>query len=149
MTQIDVTAVVPAAASLSDPHTFMPPPARPSGPHRWMVDFTVGPLRHRGLVTLGPVWRKDGREGRSIRWVSARDVHDALPYESLMPEVHGVLVLEDGRLGLHVHYTPGAGVLGRCIDLALRPVARSSVRRFAREVARRLRAAAPVRTGTP
>lgn len=147
MTRIDATAVVPATATLSDAEAFLPPPARPAGPWRWKVDFAVGPLRHRGLVTLGPVWRTEGREGRPIRWVAARDEHDALPYEALMPEVDGVLVLEDGRLGLHVHYTPGAGMVGRGLDVALRPVARASIRRFVQDVARRLQGPVPVGTG--
>lgn len=147
MTQIDVTAAVPATATLADPEVFLPAPARPAGPWRWLVDFVVGPMRHRGLVTLGPVWRTDGREGRSIRWSPARDAHDALPYDALMPEVHGVLVLEEGELGLHVHYTPGAGVVGRGLDVLLRPVARASIRRFVRDVARRLQGSVPAGAG--
>lgn len=147
MTQIDVTAPVPTSASLAEPESFLPAPARPSGPYRWRVDFTVGPFHHPGLVTLGPVWRTEERQGRPIRWTSARDEHDALPYESLVPEVHGVLVVDDGELGLHVHYTPGAGVLGRVLDLVLRPLARTSIRRFHREVARRLNGSVPVAAG--
>lgn len=140
MTQVDVTVPVPPTATLDDPTEFLPDPARPAGPERWAVDFQIGPFHHEGLVTLGPLWRSEDRTGRSIRWSSARDEHDALPYDVLMPAVHGVLVLEDGELGLHVHYTPSAGPLGRATDLALRPVARRSVRRFLRSVAAQFRA---------
>ena len=147
MTQVDATVPVPPTASLDDPTAFLPDPARPAGPDRWAVDFQVGPFHHEGLVTLGPLWRSDTRTGRAIRWSSARDEHDALPYEVLMPSVHGVLVLEDGVLGLHVQYTPAAGAVGRATDLALRPVARLSVRRFLRSVAAQLRASTPAVPG--
>lgn len=65
MTRIDVTATVPvAAASLDDPERFLPSPARPSGPGRFVVDFAIGAFHHEGVVTLGPTWRTEGRAGR-------------------------------------------------------------------------------------
>lgn len=149
MTQIDVTAAVPVAtASLADPERFLPPPARPAGPGRWAVEFTVGPFRHEALVSLGPMWRSDSRTGRAIRWAPYVDEHDALPYESLMPSVHGVLVLEEGVVGLHVQYTPAAGVLGRGIDMVLRRFAKASVSRFLHGVAQAMHDdAVPTSTG--
>ena len=142
MTRIDVSATVPVAtASLDDPETFLPRPARPAGPDRWVVEFVVGPFRHEGVVTLGPTWRSDGRTGRSIAWAPATDDHDALPYATLMPSVQGVLVLEGSDVGLHVQYTPAAGLAGRVLDPALRPLARRSVAHFLHDVARRMRGA--------
>lgn len=140
MTRIDVTATVPvASASLDDPEAFLPAPARPAGPDRWVVTFVVGPFHHEGVVSLGPTWRTEGRVGRSITWAPAADEHDALPYESLMPAVSGVLVLEGDVLGLHVHYTPPAArVVGRVIDPVLRPVAHRSIARFLHDVAARM-----------
>lgn len=140
MTRIDATATVPAAsASLDDPEAFLPAPARPTGPDRWVVDFAVGPFHHEGIITLGPIWRTKGRVGRSVSWAATTDDHDALPYDRLMPTVRGVLVLEDDVLGLHVRYEPAAGPLGRVVDPVLRPMARRSVARFLDHVAARLR----------
>jgi hypothetical protein len=139
MTEIHARAPVAGdEASLVDPASFLPAPARPAGPGRWAVDFAVGPFHHEAVVALGPVWRTEGREGRGISWRSQHDAHDALPYESLFPSVEGVLVLEDGHVSVHVHYTPGAGLLGRAVDPLLRPVARSSVTQFVADVAGRL-----------
>lgn len=148
MTEIDVTAQVPVAtASLADPEAFLPPPARPAGPGRWVVDFSVGPFHHEALVTLGPMWRSAGRSGRAIQWSPTVDDHDALPYRSLMPSVAGELLLEDGTVGLHVHYTPAIGVLGRLVDPLLRPFARQSVTRFLHEVTRALQGQVPTPAG--
>ncbi len=148
MTRIDVTATVPVAtASLDDPETFLPAPARPAGPDRWVVGFVVGPFHHEGVVTLGPTWRTEGRTGRSIAWTPASDEHDALPYGSLMPAVQGVLVLEGDTLGLHVQYTPAAGLVGRILDPVLRPAARRSVAHLLHDVAVRMRGAEVVAPG--
>ena len=147
MTQIDVTAAVPATASLADLERFLPPPARPAGPDRWVVEFAVGPFHHEAVVTLGSMWRTDDRTGRSIQWVSNVDDHDTLPYEALMPTVHGMLVREGETVGLHVRYEPAAGVLGRLVDPVLRPAARSSIRGFLYDVARAMRAEASVPAG--
>ena len=144
MTRIDVTATVPAAtASLDDPEQFLPAPARPAGPGRFVVDFAVGPFHHEGIVTLGPTWRTDGRAGRSVAWTPAVGEQDALPYESLMPDVQGALVLEGDVLALRVTYTPAGGVVGRVVDPVLRPMARRSVGRFLRDVAARMGAEVP------
>ena len=148
MTRIDVTATVPVAtASLDDPEQFLPAPARPAGPDRFVVEFVVGPFRHEGVVTLGPTWRTEGRAGRSVAWTPAVEEQDALPYESLMPDVHGVLVLEGDVVGLHVQYTPAGGVVGRIVDPVLRPVARRSIARFLHDVAARMRVGVPTAPG--
>ena len=144
MTRIDVTATVPVAtARLDDPELFLPAPARPAGPGRYVVEFTVGPFRHEGVVTLGPTWRTEGRAGRSVAWVPVVDDQDALPYERLVPDVQGVLVLEGDQLALHVQYTPAGGVLGRMVDPVLRPVARRSAARFLDDIAARMRDEVP------
>ena len=147
MTQIDVTAAVPASASLADPERFLPSPARPAGPDRWVVEFAVGPFHHEAVVTLGSTWRTDDGIGRSIQWMSNVDDRDTLPYEALMPTVQGMLVLDGETLALHVRYEPAAGVVGRLVDPVLRPLARSSVRDFLHEVARAMRAGATVPAG--
>lgn len=148
MTRIDVSASVPvASASLDDPEAFLPTPARPAGPDRWIVDFAVGPLHHEALVEVGPLWRTEGCVGRAVAWVANAEEHDAVPYERLTPRVHGALVLEGDTLALRVVYTPRAGVLGRAVDLALRPVARRSVRWFVDAVAERMRAPATLGLG--
>lgn len=148
MTRIDVTATVPAtSASLDDPGAFLPAPARPAGPDRWVVDFAVGPFHHEAVVELGPMWRTEGRVGRSIAWVASAEDHDAMPYERLTPRVHGALLLEGDTLALRADYTPRAGALGRAVDLALRPVARRSVRWFVDAVAARMRAPATAEQG--
>ncbi len=148
MTRIDVTATVPVAtASLDDPEHFLPAPARPAGPGRFVVDFAVGPFHHEGVVTLGPTWRTEGRAGRSIAWAPAADEQDALPYESLMPDVQGVLVLEGEVLGLHVRYTPAGGFAGRLLDPLLRPLARRSVAHLLHDIAARMRDEVPTAPG--
>lgn len=148
MTRLDATATVPAAsASLDDPEAFLPAPARPAGPDRWVVEFAVGPFHHEALVELGPVWRTEGRVGRAIAWAAAAEDHDAVPYERLTPRVHGAIVLEDGAVALRVTYRPRGGALGRAIDLVLRPVARRSVRWFVDAVATRMRVPASAAQG--
>lgn len=148
MTRIDVTATVPAtSASLDDPEAFLPAPARPAGPDRWVVNFAIGPFHHEAVVELGPVWRTEGRVGRSIAWAASVEDHDAMPYERLTPPVHGAMVLEGGTVALRADYTPRAGVAGRVVDLVLRPVARRSVRWFIDAVAARMRAPATTEQG--
>lgn len=148
MSRIDVSAPTSAIApSLADPARFLPSPTRPCGPDRWLVPLSVGPFRHEAVVTVGPMWRTDGRTGRSVQWAPAVTEHDVLPYEALMPAVHGVLVLEAGQVHLQVHYSPVAGVLGRVVDVVLRPVARASVARFARDIADAMAASPSTTTG--
>lgn len=148
MTRFDETATVPAAsASLDAPEAFLPAPARPAGPDRWIVDFAVGPFHHEAVVELGPVWRTEGRVGRAIAWAAAAEDHDAMPYERLTPRVHGVLGLEGDTLVLRVVYEPRAGVVGRVVDPVLRPVAHRSVRWFVDAVAARMHAQAATGTG--
>lgn len=148
MTRIDVSAQINAAApSLSEPERFLPPPARPAGPDRWTADLAVGPFHHEAVLTVGPLWRSDGRAGRPIAWQPARRDGDLLPYESLMPVVHGMLVLDGHCLTLRAHYTPAAGRVGRLIDPILRPIARWSIAAFCRDVARTIEDRVPVSTG--
>lgn len=136
MTRIDVSAQTSAVApSLSDPERFLPSPARPAGPERWIVDLAIGPFHHEAVLTVGPMWRSDTRSGRSIAWEPAVRDHDVLPYESLMPQVHGALVLEGQHLRLRAIYTPSGGWIGRLVDPILRPLARRSIRAFLRDVA--------------
>lgn len=135
MTSIDASAQTAAAApSLSEPERFLPGPARPAGPDRWIVDLAIGPFHHEAVLTVGPMWRSDTRCGRAIAWQPAVRDHDVLPYESLMPQVHGALVLEGQHLRLRATYTPSGGWIGRLIDPVLRPLARRSVHTFLREV---------------
>lgn len=148
MTRIDVSAQIDAAApSLSEPEGFLPAPGRPAGPDRWTVELAVGPFRHEAVLTVGPLWRSDGRTGRPIAWEPARLDRDLLPYESLMPVVHGMLVLEGQCLTLRAHYTPAAGRVGRLIDPILRPIARRSIAAFCRDVARTIEAGVPAAQG--
>ncbi len=144
MTRIDVSARTTAVApSLSEPERFLPAPARPAGPDRWTVDLTIGPFHHEAVLTVGPMWRSDTRSGRAIAWEAAVRDHDALPYERLMPHVHGALVLEGQDLRLRAIYTPSGGWIGRLVDPVLRPIARRSVATFLREVARALDSQVP------
>lgn len=148
MTRIDVSAQIAAVApSLGEPEWFLPAPGRPAGPDRWTVDLAVGPFHHEAVLTIGPLWRSDGRTGRPIAWQPARRDGDLLPYEALMPKVHGMLVLDGQRLALRAHYTPAAGRLGRLIDPVLRPIARRSIDAFCRQVARTIDARVPVTPG--
>lgn len=148
MTRIDVSAPITAAApSLSEPEGFLPAPRRPAGPDRWTVDLAVGPFHHEAVLTVGPLWRSDGRTGRPIGWEPARRDGDLLPYETVMPVVHGMLVLDGARLVLRVHYTPAAGRAGRLLDPFLRPIARRSIAAFCRDVARTINAHAPTTSG--
>ncbi len=139
MTRIDVSApITAAAASLSEPEQFLPAPGRPAGPDRWTVDLAVGPFHHEATLTVGSLWRSEDRAGRPIAWEPARRDRDLLPYEAVMPVVHGMLVLEGTRLVLRAHYTPSAGRVGRLIDPFLRPIARRSIAAFCRDVARQI-----------
>lgn len=148
MTRIDVSAQTAAAVpSLSEPEAFLPPPARPAGPDRWTVDLAVGPFHHEAVLTVGPLWRAGGRSGRSIAWEPAKRDRDLLPYENVMPTVHGVLVLDGRQVSLRAHYTPSGGRAGRLIDPVLRPVARRSIAAFLRDVVDRIDAQVPTTTG--
>lgn len=145
MTRIDVNAqTTTVAPSLSDPERFLPAPARPAGPDRWIVDLAIGPFHHEAVLTMGPMWRSDTRCGRSIAWEPAVRDHDVLPWESLMPQVHGALVLEDRQLRLRAIYTPSGGWIGRLVDPLLRPIARRSIRTFLREVVHVMDSQVPV-----
>lgn len=145
MTRIDVHArTTSATPSLDDPEAFLPAPARPAGPDRWIVDLAIGPFRHEAVLTVGPVWRSDMRCGRAIAWEPAVRDHDVLPYESFMPHVHGALVLEGQHLRLRASYTPSGGWFGRIVDPILRPIARRSIRTFLREVEQTIDSQVPV-----
>ncbi len=148
MTRIDVSApIAAAAASLREPEQFLPAPARPAGPDRWVVDLAVGPFHHEAVLTVGSLWRSEGRSGRPVAWEPARRDGDVLPYEAMMPVVHGMLLLDGRRLSLRAHYTPGAGRAGRLIDPILRPIARRSIAAFCRDVARTMDAHVPTTAG--
>lgn len=148
MTRIDVSAHLSAAApSLSEPERFLPTPARPAGPDRWAVDLTFGPFHHEAVLTVGSLWRSEGRSGRPISWEPARRDADVVPYEAVMPVVHGMLVLDGQYLTLRANYTPAAGRVGRLIDPILRPIARRSIATFCRAVARTIDAQVPTNAG--
>lgn len=139
MTRIEVQADCPGRArSLEDPASFLPAPARPSGPDRWSCRLAVGPLRHPAMVTLGPLWRDGELVGRPITWVAAPEPGDPLPWEHLTPSVHGVLSLDGDHVVLRAAYVPPAGIVGRALDLVLGRVARRSMAWFVRDVAGRL-----------
>lgn len=148
MTRIDVSAHTSAATpSLSEPESFLPAPARPAGPDRWVVDLAVGPFHHEAVLTVGSLWRSEGRSGRPIAWEAARRDGDVLPYEAMMPVAHGMLVLDGQRLTLRATYTPAAGRAGRVVDPVLRPIARRSIAAFCRDVAHTIDTQVPTNAG--
>lgn len=135
MTRMELDVVLPVAASLIDPGRFLPDPARPAGPGRWVVEFAFGPFRHDAVVTLGPAWRTPRGVCRAIAWEPAPRDTDTMPWARMMPRVHGELATESGRLHLRVDYDPRVAVLGRVVDVLLRPWARASMRAFVEVVA--------------
>jgi hypothetical protein len=150
MVRVDVAVPMTAdVTSLTDPTTFLPSPARQVGPDRYVIDLVVWPWHHDALVELGPIWRAEGRVGRSLTWAPAPAPNDALPYERLMPSVHGVLVVTPGKVALRAHYEPVGGRVGYLLDRFLGRAARTSMRRFVEAVAHTLETASATAVHDP
>ncbi len=146
MRHIEVHARTTRKTLPEDPVNYLPPPARPAGPDRWICCLAVGPWHHDAVVTVGGRWRDGDRIGHAIAWEAMPESGDPLPWEVLTPPVHGMLWLQGDRVVLRASYVPPAGVVGRLVDLALQPVARRSMLQFVRDVADRLSSSAAPRT---
>ena len=146
--RLDASTLVPEPATavrtrfVDSPGSWLPPPARPAGPSRWLVDLHAGLVTHPAVCTVGAPWHRDGLCWRRLRWEPADD-EDRARTRTRLPRLEGELGLDTSRvparLVLRAGYVPPGGVLGGTADLlALRLVARLTARRFLADVAARL-----------
>ncbi|MEX2533809.1 MAG: hypothetical protein WD360_07570 [Nitriliruptoraceae bacterium] len=136
-----------AAVFASDPAQWLPSPRRDSNDPSFAIPVHAGGIEHTVRTDVGDAWQRGTTWWRSIAWDPVSDAGEAGGLNRFLPSFSGEIGLhtgDDARTTLIVdgEYDPPGGVLGTAVDaVGLRRVARSTMTRFAADVADKLIAA--------
>ena len=137
-----------AAVFASDPARWLPAPRRNRNDPSFAIPVRAGGIERTVRTDVGDVWQRGTTTWRAISWDPVSDTGDSGGINRFLPSFTGEIGLHTSNDGdttviLDGEYDPPGGVLGTVVDAAgLRRVARSTMTRFAADVAAQLTDAA-------
>lgn len=133
-----------AVVFASDPAIWLPSPRRDGDDAQLAIPVRAGGIARTVRTDVGDAWQRGTTWWRTIDWDPVSDTGDAGGINRFLPSF-------SGEIGLHTNgeahatlildgaYDPPGGVLGTAVDaVGLRRVARSTMTRFAADVAAKL-----------
>lgn len=127
-----------------DPVKWLPSPRRDRNDPTFAIPVHAGSIERTVRTDVGEAWQRGTTWWRAIAWDPVSDTGESGGVNRFLPSFRGELGLHTSddahtTLILDGEYDPPGGVVGTAVDaVGLRRVARSTMTRFAADVAQQL-----------